>query len=33
MASLDEKIIQPAEARLIELVKRKAETRGGGEHV
>jgi hypothetical protein len=31
-ASLDEKIIKPAEARFVELVKRKAETMGG-EHV
>ena len=32
IASLDEKIIQPAEARFIELLKRKAD-RMGGEHV
>jgi uncharacterized protein YjbI with pentapeptide repeats len=32
IASLDEKIIQPAEARFIELQKRKADTMGG-EHV
>ena len=32
IASLDEKIIQPAEARFIELLKRKADTMGG-EHV
>ena len=32
IASLDEKIIQPAEARFVELVQRKAETMGG-EHV
>jgi hypothetical protein len=32
IASLDEKIIRPAEARFVELVKRKAETMGG-EHV
>jgi hypothetical protein len=32
IASLDEKIIQPAEARYIELLKRKGETMGG-EHV
>ena len=32
IASLDEKIIQPAEARFVELLKRKAETMGG-EHV
>ena len=32
IASLDEKIIKPAEARFVELVKRKAETMGG-EHV
>jgi uncharacterized protein YjbI with pentapeptide repeats len=32
IASLDEKIIRPAEARFIELQKRKAETMGG-EHV
>jgi hypothetical protein len=32
IASLDEKIIQPAEARFVELLKRKADTRGG-EHV
>ena len=32
IASLDEKIIKPAEARFIELLKRKAETMGG-EHV
>ena len=32
IASLDEKIIQPAEARFVELVRRKAETMGG-EHV
>ena len=30
IASLDEKIIQPAEARVVELRKRKAETMGGG---
>ena len=32
IASLDEKIIQPAEARFVELLKRKADTMGG-EHV
>jgi uncharacterized protein YjbI with pentapeptide repeats len=32
IASLDDKIIKPAEARFVELVKRKAETMGG-EHV
>jgi uncharacterized protein YjbI with pentapeptide repeats len=32
IASLDEKIIQPAEARFVELVRRKGETTGG-EHV
>jgi hypothetical protein len=32
IASLDEKIIQPAEARFVELVRRKAEPMGG-EHV
>ena len=32
IASLDEKIIQPAEARFVELVRRKADTMGG-EHV
>jgi hypothetical protein len=32
IASLDEKIIKPAEARFVELVKRKAEAMGG-EHV
>jgi len=32
IASLDEKIIRPAEARFVELVRRKAETMGG-EHV
>jgi uncharacterized protein YjbI with pentapeptide repeats len=32
IASLDEKIIRPAEARFVELVKRKADTMGG-EHV
>jgi hypothetical protein len=32
IGSLDEKIIQPAEARFVELLKRKAETMGG-EHV
>ena len=32
IASLDEKIIGPAEARFVELLKRKAETMGG-EHV
>jgi hypothetical protein len=32
IASLDEKIIRPAEARFVELLKRKAETMGG-EHV
>ena len=32
IASLDEKIIRPAEARFIELLKRKADTMGG-EHV
>jgi uncharacterized protein YjbI with pentapeptide repeats len=32
IASLDEKIIQPAEARFVELVKRKADAMGG-EHV
>ena len=32
IASLDEKIIQPAEARFIELLKRKADTMGA-EHV
>jgi uncharacterized protein YjbI with pentapeptide repeats len=32
IASLDEKIIKPAEARFIELLKRKADTMGG-EHV
>ncbi len=29
IASLDEKIIQPAEARFVELLKRKADTMGG----
>jgi hypothetical protein len=32
IASLDEKIIQPAEAMFIELLKRRADTMGG-EHV
>ena len=32
IASLDEKIIRPAEARFVELLKRKADTMGG-EHV
>ena len=32
ISSLDEKIIQPAEARFVELLKRKADTMGG-EHV
>jgi hypothetical protein len=32
IASLDEKIIQPAEARFVELLKRKADTMGG-EHI
>jgi hypothetical protein len=32
IASLDEKIIRPAEARFVELLKRKADT-VGGEHV
>jgi hypothetical protein len=32
IASLDEKIIRPAEARFVELVRRKGETMGG-EHV
>jgi hypothetical protein len=32
IASLDEKIIRPAEARFVELLKRKAETMGG-EHI
>jgi hypothetical protein len=32
IASLDEKIIRPAEARFVELVQRKVETMGG-EHV
>jgi hypothetical protein len=29
IASLDEKIIRPAEARFVELLKRKADTMGG----
>jgi hypothetical protein len=32
IGSLDEKIIRPAEARFVELLKRKADTMGG-EHV
>ena len=32
IASLDEKIIRPAEARFIELVRRKSEAMGG-EHL
>jgi hypothetical protein len=32
IASLDEKIIQPAESRFVELLKRKADTMGG-EHI
>jgi hypothetical protein len=32
IASLDEKIIRPAQARFVELLKRKADTMGG-EHV
>jgi hypothetical protein len=32
IAALDEKIIRPAEARFVELLKRKANTMGG-EHV
>ena len=32
IASLDEKITRPAEARFVELLKRKADTMGG-EHV
>ena len=32
VASLDEKIIRPAEARFVELLKRKADTMGG-EHI
>jgi hypothetical protein len=32
IASLDEKIIRPAEMRFVELVRRKGETMGG-EHV
>ena len=32
IASLDEKIIQPAEARFVEPLKRKADTMGG-EHI